>query len=166
MLRVGKIVAAHGLKGQVVFTHQLAHNNWLSANDFLFLELNKNSYIPFLVTEARATQSGEFIVALEEVNTVEEARGLIGKAVFVQENKLPAAADDSPLLWIGFTIVDRKHGSLGTIADVLETGHQWLARIDWQGREVLIPLIEPLITDLNLKNRFIRMDLPDGLLDI
>jgi 16S rRNA processing protein RimM len=69
-------------------------------------------------------------------------------------------------MWIGFNIVDRTLGSIGKVEDVFQTGHQWLAKTSYENREVLIPLIEQMILDVNTRNKFIRMDLPEGLFEL
>ncbi|HRO42160.1 MAG TPA: ribosome maturation factor RimM [Flavipsychrobacter sp.] len=166
MRRIGKIVATHGLKGAVVFTHVAGESNWLKENDVLFLEMNKGSFIPFFVSAAKAANDEEYIVNLEDVEQVEAARKLIGKQVYVKEEILSKVTGNSPLLWIGFNVIDKQKGSLGNIEDVVQTGHQWLGKINYEGREVLIPLIEQMIVDVNVRNKFIRMDLPEGLLEI
>jgi len=166
MIRIGKIAAAHGLQGSLILTHIVGKSDWLKKDDVLFLELNKGSYIPFFVLSVRSTADDEYIIGFEDVDRPEAARKLVGKQVYVQEDILKGHAADSPLLWIGFNIVDRERGGIGVIEDVLETGHQWLARITYNDREVLIPLIEQMILNVNVKNRFIRMDLPEGLLEL
>lgn len=166
MIRIGKIVATHGLKGAVVLTHVVGAGDWLHADDVLFLELNKGSFIPFFVTAAKPAGDDEYIINLEDTDLVEDARKLIGKQAYVKEDILSKHTADSPLLWIGFRIVDRNKGAIGEIADVVQIGHQWLATLQYEGREVLIPLIDQMILDVNVRNRFIRMDLPEGLLDL
>lgn len=147
-------------------THIVGNGNWLKKDDVLFLELRKGSYIPYFVTAARSTGDDEFIVNLEDVDAVEEARKLISKQVYVNMDVLTDHATDSPLLWIGFNIVDKEKGSIGAIEDVVQTGHQWLAKITYEGKEVLVPLIEQMILQVNARNKFIRMDLPEGLLEL
>jgi 16S rRNA processing protein RimM len=165
MIRVGKIAAVHGLRGAVVLTH-IAAGDWLRKGDTLFLELRKESYIPYFVSEVNSVKEGEYLVVLEDVATAEEARKLVGKQVYVRENILQGHTGDTPLLWIGFNVVDRKEGPLGPLEDVMQAGTQWLGRITREGREVLIPLVEPVLVEVNLKNRFIRTALPEGLLEI
>ncbi len=166
MIRIGKIAAAHGLHGDLILVHVVGKSDWLQKDQTLFLELQKGSYIPFFTVQVRRNTDEEYFVRLDEVEKVEQARRLVGKAVYVKEDIISGHAAESPLLWIGFKLIDRNKGSLGQIEDVVQTGHQWLAKITWEGREVLVPLIEPMILDLNIKNRFIRMDLPEGLLDL
>lgn len=166
MVRIGKIAATHGLHGDMILSHILNKKTWLKNNNVLFLELNKNSFIPFFVTNVKSEREDECIVRLEDVEKVEEAKMLIGKNVYVEEMVLDKQKIDSPLLWIGFNVVDKEVGSLGLIKDVVQTAHQWLATIDYEGKEVLIPLIQEMIIEVNTRNKFIRMDLPEGLLDL
>lgn len=166
MIRIGKIVATHGLQGALVMTHIVGQSDWLKKDDVLFLELNKGSYIPYFVTQARAANNEEYIVNVEDLDTVEAAKKLVGRQVYVKEDILSAHATDSPLLWIGFNMVDRQKGSLGPIEDVMQTGSQWLAKLTCEGKEVLVPLIEQMILDVNIRNKYVRVDLPEGLLEV
>ncbi|MEY4281427.1 MAG: rRNA processing protein RimM [Bacteroidota bacterium] len=91
---------------------------------------------------------------------------MVGKAVYVEDNVIQKEASDSPLAWIGFSIVDTNKGGIGTIEDVIKMGPQWLAKLTINEQEVLIPLVDDWIKDLNIKNKFIRMALPEGLIEI
>ena len=166
MIRIGKIVATHGLQGSLVLTHVVGSSDWLKKDDVIFLELNKGSFIPFFVQTAKAANDEEYIITVEDVTVVEAAKKLIGKQAYVKEDILSATAADTPLLWIGFNLVDKEKGSLGPIEDVMQAGPQWLAKLTYEGKEVLIPLIEQMILDVNIRNKYIRMDLPEGLLDL
>lgn len=166
MIRIGKIAATHGLKGEVIVTHILNKKGWLNKNDVLFLELNKNSFIPFFVTGIKADREDECVIKLEDLETVEAAKKLIGKKVYMEEILLEKQNIDSPLLWIGFNIIDKQMGEIGKINDVMQTAHQWLASVNYNDKEILIPLIQEMIVDLNIRNKYIRMDLPEGLLEV
>jgi 16S rRNA processing protein RimM len=166
MIRIGKIVATHGLQGGLIMTHLAASGDWLHPDHILFLELNKDSFIPFFVRQAKAAGKGEYMVRLEDVDSVEDAKLLIGKPVHVREDILMDHVADTPLLWIGFQVVDRTKGGIGPLDDVMQTGGQWLGKIMMEGREVLVPLVEQMIIEVNIRNRFIRMDLPEGLLEV
>lgn len=166
MLRVGKIVAVHGLQGAVVLRQIIDNTGWLNPGDVLFIELKRESFIPFFVEKAKPANEAEYIIVLDEVDDNEKAKKLVGKTVYVKEEILEKAKVDSPLMYIGFNLVDKTKGGIGTIEDVLLMGKQWIARLTVDGKEVLVPLVEDMILDVNYKNKFLRMDLPDGLLEI
>ncbi len=166
MIRIGKIVAVHGLQGAVIMTHIADKPDWLKKDDVLYIELQKDSRIPFFVQTATEARDGSYIIRLEDIATVEAARKLIGRHVYVASDVLAGMIKDSPLLWIGFNLTDRHYGSLGPLEDVVHTGTQWLGKIIFRGAEALIPLVAPILIEVNIKNRFIRVDLPEGLLDV
>ncbi len=166
MLRIGKIVATHGLDGTVVMTHIIGHSDWLKKEDILFLELNKDSYIPFFLTKVKATGNDEYLLNFEDTATVESARRLVSKHVYVKEDVLTKHAQDSPLLWIGFKVMDKEHGELGVIEDIMEAPTQWLAKLTYKNKEVLLPLVEQTIQQVDLEKKTIKMNLPEGLLEV
>lgn len=166
MLRVGKIVATHGLQGAVVLQQIIDDTGWLKKGDVLFIELRRESFIPYFVETAKAANDTEYIITLDDVTNAEEAKKLVGKTAYVKEEVLEKAKVDSPLMYIGFNLVDKTRGGIGTIEDVLLMGKQWIARLTVDGKEVLIPLVEEMILDVNYKNKYLRMDLPEGLLEI
>lgn len=166
MVRIGKIVATHGLQGAVILKHIAGSGNWLKKDDVLFIELRKESYIPHFVLQAKMANDEEYIVNMEDVETVEAAKKLIGKQVYVKEDILAGAVTDSPLLWIGFNLVDVNKGAIGQIEDVVQAGPQWLAKLTIEGKEVLVPLVEQMLVDVNMRNKYIRIDLPEGLIDV
>src|ERR1043165_5550485 len=126
MIRIGKIVATHGLQGDVVMTHITGKQGWLKTGDVLFLALRKDSYIPFFISQVKTAGVEEFVLHLEETDSVEAARKLVGKEAYVQEEVLAkSGVAETPLLWIGFELVDTEKGSLGKIEDIFQTSAQW-----------------------------------------
>jgi 16S rRNA processing protein RimM len=166
MIRIGKIVATHGVQGDMVIKHVVGNSKWLKKEEVLFLELRKESYIPFFTTDIRGINDDEYIIRLEDIPNVEEAKKLVGKEVYVKEEVLKDHAEDTPLLWKGFNLVDKNKGSLGAIEEVMEVGPQWLAKITYQDKEVLIPLAEDFLIEINMKNKFVRIELPEGLIEV
>lgn len=166
MLRIGKIVATHGLQGTLVLTHMMKENNWLKKDQVLFVALKRESYIPYFVTNVKGARAQEYQIQLEDIDHIDKARALVGKEVYVDAEVLGQATKDNPLLWIGFSIVDTELGNVGLLRDVAQTGHQWIGTLIYNDKEVLIPLVDDLIRDINLRNRFIRMELPPGILDL
>ncbi len=166
MIRVGKIVATHGLNGSLILTHIVGNSKWLKKDHVLMIEMQKGSYIPHFVSQCKATNDEEYIINVEDIDKVESAKKLVTKHVYVDESILKGYEKQSPLLWIGFNLIDKNEGELGAIEDVLQTGNQWLAKITYKNKEVLIPLINETIDGLDIKKRTINMTLPEGLLEV
>jgi len=167
MVRIGKIAGTRGLQGAVVLTHVVGSAAWLKEGLPLFVELRKDSRIPYFVSRVERAGDEECVVLLEDISGVEAARPLVGKAIYVESPVLEKGADErSPLRWIGYKLVDKTLGGLGPIEDVMQAGAQWLAQIKKDEKEVLIPLVDAFILEVNTRNKYVRMDLPEGLLDL
>ena len=166
MIRVGKIVATHGLNGSLVFTHVVGSSAWLKKEHVLLVEMQKGSFIPYFISQCKATNNKEYHISIENIDKIEEAKKLVTKHVYVDEALLKDYAKKSPLLWIGFNVIDKNNGDLGPIEDVMQTGSQWLAKLNYKNTEVLIPLIDQTIEQLDIKSKTLKVDLPEGLLEV
>jgi 16S rRNA processing protein RimM len=166
MIRVGKIVATHGLQGAIVMTHIVGDARWLKKGQPLMIEMLKDSLIPYFVIEIKSAGSSEIVVLLEDIQQMEMAKKLVGKAVYIAEDVLIGYDKKSPLLWLGFSITDVNTGIIGVIDDVMQTSNQWLGRVMYNDTEVLIPLIDQFIKQVDLRKKRLIMELPQGLLEV
>jgi 16S rRNA processing protein RimM len=57
-------------------------------------------------------------------------------------------------------------GLLGTITEVSPTGPNRLLTLNYNTKEVLIPVNGPFITSTNKTKKLIKVDLPEGFLEI
>jgi 16S rRNA processing protein RimM len=166
MIRIGKIVATHGLTGSIIMTHVAGSNTWLKKGHVLMVEMQKGSFIPYFVAQCKSAKPGEYHINLEDVTAQQEAKKLVTRHVYVDELILSGLARESPLLWIGFTISDKHYGNVGKIEDVMQAGAQWIAKIDYKGSEALIPLVDATLVGIDIKARMLITTLPEGLLEL
>jgi len=166
MIRIGKIVATHGINGSLILTHVVGNAKWLKKGHVLHVEMQKGSYIPYFIAQLKASNDKEYIIGIEDIDKPESAKKLVTKHVYVEEALLADYARQSPLLWIGFRAIDRNNGEIGIIEDVMQAGKQWLGKLTYKNSEVLIPLIDQVIDSLNVKSKTINITLPDGLLEV
>ena len=104
----------------------------------------------------------------EDIDHIDKAQPLTKKKIFLP-NRLKPKREKGTFFYtdlIGFTAEDLHKGKLGEILEVQEFPQQFLATIIYQEKEVLIPLNEAFILDMNMKGKTISLDLPEGLLDL
>ena len=166
MIRIGKIVATHGINGALILTHVVGNSKWLKKEHILQVEMQKGSFIPYFISKFKENNNKEYLINIEDIDKIESAKKLVTKHVYVDENILSDFARQSPLLWIGFKVIDAGIGEIGIIEDVMQTGNQWLAKLIYKNTEVLIPLIDQTISSLDIKKKIINMTIPDGLLEV
>jgi 16S rRNA processing protein RimM len=164
--KAGKLVAIHGLKGELVFKHSLGKKTSLKGLETIFIEERKDSFLPWFIESTRIKGQEEVLLKLENINTREAAMKLNQKEVWFSEPDFKKlATKSSPGSIIGYTIVNDKE-PLGEILEVIEQPHQLLCRLDIKGKEVLIPLHEETLQKTDHKKKQVLVSLPEGLLDI
>jgi 16S rRNA processing protein RimM len=164
--KIGKLVSAFGLKGEMILKHNLGKKTSLKGLTAIFIEEKKQSFIPWFISEARIKSEDEIYLTLQDVNTREAAIKITQKEVWIPETDFKKfSAKTSPINLLGFTILDGEK-ELGTILEVIEQPHQLLCRIEMQEKEVLIPLHEETIQKIDRKNKRVIVELPEGLLEI
>lgn len=165
--KIGRIASAHGLDGKVVLRHILEEKNIWSKIPHIFIELRRESYIPYFIEERKVLNHEEVLLKLDEVASMEDAKTLSGKWVYVEEavfaKLMPKAVSGG---MIGFSVTDKAAGLLGVIEDLFETPGQVLATIQYKGKEVMIPLVDATIVSIDGSRRMVYVQLPEGLLDV
>jgi 16S rRNA processing protein RimM len=171
-VNIGHTKKAHGLTGELKFAIDDQYLEDFMKNERIFIAV-KSSKIPYFIANVRG--KGELIVLLEDVDNRTAAEALQSKEIFLREQDIIADKErefempDDSLEYeglSGFMIVDKSMGEIGVIDEVLEMPQQEMAFLKFKGREVLIPLNEQMILEVDEKNRRVLMDLPDGLLEM
>lgn len=166
MQRIGKIVAAHGIQGDVIIAHDAVAPLHLNTWDCLLVELHPQSYIPFFIEEIHESGQEELICKFEEIPNREASHPLLNKAVYTSINfTVKLKTEEGYGQFIGFEIYD-KGQAVGQIQEVLDGAAQVLFKIQSSGRDILIPVVESFIEQIDSKKKIIFMNLPEGLLDL
>jgi 16S rRNA processing protein RimM len=163
---IGKLIAQHGLKGELLLKHTLGKKTSLKNLQAIFIEEKKNTFFPWFIESSKIKNEEEIYLKLEGVNDREAAMKLVKKEIWIPGPDFKKmAAKTSPASLLGYTILN-KNDKLGEILAVIEQPHQLLCRIEMNNKEVLIPLNEDTILKIDHKNNQVKVKLPDGLLEI
>jgi 16S rRNA processing protein RimM len=163
---IGKLVATFGVKGEVVLRHHLGKKTSLKDLETIFIEEKKDELLPYFIQSTRIKNDEELFLKFEGIDTKEAAHRLMQKQLWlIQEDFDKYAAKSAPIALLGYHIINEGK-DLGEILEVIEQPHQILCRIDWQGKEALIPIHEGSLQKLDKKKKQVYVELPEGLLDI
>lgn len=141
----------------------------LQAAEVVFIETLGHK-LPYFVENIKLEKPAT--IKFEEIQTKEEAQVITGQKVYVE---LAIEEDSSPLAkaqmteWtdlLTFQLEDEHLGPIGVIQEIYELPQQWLASIEYQGEEVLIPLNEAFVKGIDPTAKLILTDLPEGLLEL
>jgi 16S rRNA processing protein RimM len=163
---LGYIIKPHGLAGEVQVYIESETPEEYSELESVFVEINKK-LIPFFIDSISINRK-KAIVKFEDVDSVENAADFSGKKLFLPAVALPELEEDQFYYHdiIGYTVVDAEKGPLGPIREVYENPGHDLLGIEYQGKEVLIPIVDDFITKVDHQEKKMLVKLPEGLLDI
>jgi len=163
--KIGKVVGAHGLKGELVLKHVLGKKSSLKGLQAVFIE-DKKTFLPWFIHSVKIKNEEEVYLKLEEVNVRETAIKFIQKDMWVPEADFKKlAAKSSPANFPGYSLI-HENKNLGEILEVIEQPHQLLCRLEIQNKEVLIPLNDETLKKIDHKKKEVQVQLPEGLLEI
>jgi 16S rRNA processing protein RimM len=166
LIHIGKIVAPHGIAGQVIIEHALGKSISFKGVDVLFVEQTKNSFIPYFIQSASAKTDTLTHVHFEGMKNREATAIVVSKKVWVPQEAFQKLVEkNAPLALLGF-MVQEAGKNLGLIKEVIEQPHQLLVTIDYNGQEAYIPLHEETLKAVNHSKKIVTVELPEGLLDL
>ena len=108
-----------------------------------------------------------WLVLLSGVATPEAARALAGRHVAVRERDLPALGAGQFYCYelIGLDVIDDSGETIGTVSDVLAGSGNDLLVVTGGGKERLIPMVDRMVTAIDLGRRRIIVHPVPGLFD-
>jgi len=162
---IGFIRKANGFKGEVMLALHHSDAGDFAGSKFLFLEID-GRMVPFFI-ESFSDESGNTVVKFEDISTHEDASALMTLKVFLPSHELSEnSAEDSFNDLVGYSVIDKIKGMLGTVKSVSEMPGQVIIAFDYSGAEILLPLHYKTLMKIRKKKKELHVILPDGLLEV
>ena len=164
---LGKITRKFSFKGDLIIFLDTDSPSEYYSLDKIFIKI-KDRYIPYFIEEIYPYKNNSIRVHFEDVNDENEAKDLINKDVYLPTNSLPFLEGNKFYYHEieGFKIKDKKVGELGFVKYVNDKSPQHLFVVDYNKKEILIPINDELIENINRKEKLINMNLPSGLIEL
>ena len=164
---VGKIVKKYSFKGELLVKLDTDDPEQFLEMESVFVEKHKN-LIPFFIESISMHKSALLRIKFEDVSSEADAESLLGSELYLPLDLLPKLSGNRFYYHeiIGFTIVDVSFGTVGVVNGVNDSTAQALFEIDKDGTEVLIPISDDIIQNVDRNNRTITIQAPEGLIDI
>lgn len=166
---IGSIFKPHGIKGEL--SASIDADIDLDELQCVVLDID-GIFVPFFIDEWRSRGSESVLIKFDGVDSESAAASFANKELFAITEQLPIADDDDDderLYYddiVGFTIYDgdTEVGQVSMVDD--STANVLMHVITASGSTVLLPLSADLINDVDADNKILKMNLPDGLIDL
>jgi 16S rRNA processing protein RimM len=164
---LGSIAKTHGLKGEVLCFLDVDNTEEYAQMDSVFVEF-KQSLVPYFIQQIQIQPNNRAIIKFEEVDSIETAQALVHCKLWLPLDVLPETEEDGFYLHevIGFQVKDINKGVLGKITNIYEGNQQDLLGMEYQGKEVLIPIVDEIVLEIDYENQIVEVNLPEGLLEL
>ncbi|MDG1291461.1 MAG: ribosome maturation factor RimM [Flavobacteriaceae bacterium] len=164
---LGTIVGKYSFKGEVLAKLDTDNPDQYMEINSVLIDTSLG-LVPHFIDRSQLHKSSLMRVKFEGVDSESEAEALLKKDLFLPLEMLPPLKGNQFYYHevTGFSAIDQFEINIGTIKTVNDSGHQPLFVIDANGSEILIPVHDDFIKELDRKEQKIHLDLPDGLLDI
>ena len=174
MRLIARILKSNGTDGEVLMTFLGMDPEEINPKEPVFVEFD-GLPVPFFFESFTRRGTGRALVHLTGVRSLADADELAGRDVYVEA---PEEEDGEDI--IGWTVLDATGATVGTVRDYEDIPGNlciWVERDStdkpWndekkdaqeKAHEVLLPLHDDLILEVNPDTRTIMLEIPDGLL--
>ena len=111
--------------------------------------------------------ANQAILKLADVDG-EEAKSLVKSELYLPLTFLPPLTGNKFYFHevIGFEVIDKEKGNIGTCVDFMEISRQPIMQIDYNGTEILIPAVDEIFDTVDRAHKTITIVAPEGLIDV
>ena len=152
ILRVGKIVNTHGLKGEVKVIPLTDDPKRYNELEFVLIDGVERKI------QGCKYQKDRVIVKIEGIDTIEEAEKYKNKYMEIPREYAVPLEEDTYYIAdiIGCNVFDTNGKDLGEVYDVIQTKNNdvyWIRK----PKELLIPVLLDIVTDIDVENKKITI---------
>lgn len=163
---LGKITRKHGLSGNVILKLDTDQPELYNKLESIFIEIN-GLLVPFFIEKSSWSKQDALNILLKN-STEALVEQVLGKNVFLPLDTLPKLTGKQFYYHevIGFEVFEADGKTCGKIVSVNDQTAQHYFILEMAQKEVIIPIIKEWIIEVNREENFIKMKLPEGLIDV
>ena len=162
---IGKIVGSHGLKGTNKIRTFAESLSLFKPGRSILIRKGSGQKINLEINWVKP-QGRTTLLSFKGINDRSQAEALIGSELYIRKQDLPALEDDT-YYWfdlIGIEVYTTEKKYLGRIESIIETGSNDVYVVKDGKNEVLIPALESVVMDIELEQKRMQVNLPQGLI--
>lgn len=161
-LPLGLIGRPHATRGQVklrLFNEGSRTLSGLALPLEVILEDPEGRRRDARLTVARLV-SESYLLAFEGIDDRDQAATLTGLLLRLHRRHLPPLSEEE-FYWqdlVGCRVEDQDGRALGTLQAVFDNGAHGVGVVERAGEELLLPLTKPFLLEVDVENRFLRIE--------
>lgn len=166
LVAIARIAKPHGIRGEVSADVLTDFPERFEALETV-IALLPNGERRDLKIEKFRFQKNRVLLKLEGFDSMDSAETLRGAEICIHESEAVPLEEDEFYDWQleGCAVETIDGEELGTVKELMRTGATEILVVAGEEKEFLIPFAEAICTEIDIENKLIRIDAPEGLLD-
>ena len=163
-LLIGRIAGAHGVKGALKILSFAESPSDFESGSLIHLRGNQGGEKAYTIQWAKPHGRG-VLLSLAGIDNRSKAKSLIGAELFIEKKSLPALEEGTHYWFdiIGLSVFTLNNEYIGQVTSIIPTGSNDVYVVQDMDKEILVPALESVVTDIDLENKRMTVDLPEGL---
>jgi 16S rRNA processing protein RimM len=166
--QLGTLLRTHGVKGDFIAALDTDSPGRYKKLNLVYLEVDevlKEYNVTRISVKEKERSATLHLEGIEDMTTAEN---YLKCKLFLPLSMLPKLRGKKFYFHeiTGFTVEDKKLGTLGPITTVYDRAEQPVVEFEYQGRQILFPCHDKLIVKIDREQRIFYTDLPEGLVTI
>ena len=165
---IGRISGVHGIRGNLKVLSYAESLELFSLEDGVILQYPQGEVTHTAITSVKP-HGRKILVTVAGVNDRNQAEALVGSLIRIERRSLPPLEDDA-FYWtdlIGCEVETSQARYVGRVQSIIAKGGNDVLVVRNEGKgnraEVLIPIVESILKDVDLVARRLIVELPQGL---
>lgn len=166
LVAIARIIKPRGLRGEMV-AEILTDFPERFGETVSVIALLPNGARRDLVIENFWFQKDRIILKFADFDSIEKAEILRGSEICVPESAAVALEEGEFFDWqlAGCAVETIEGAKIGVVRELMRTGAAEILVVEGTKKEYLIPFAETICVEVDMENKLIRIDAPEGLLE-
>ena len=162
LLRIAQVLKSNGTDGALIIGLQDFGPEDIDTQEPVFIYFD-GLPVPFYFESFQEKGRNRALVRLTGVSSLKDAEELVGQGIFLQADALDGEEEGFEAL-IGWMLLDKNREEIGEITDFEDIPGNPCLYVETSRGQIMIPLHEELILEVDEERQQLVMDVPAGLL--
>lgn len=166
MFLVGTIVGTFGNKGDIKITPLIYPPDYLLEIKSIFIESLDNEKQEFKVLRSKKHKN-IYLFSLEGISDMDVAENLRGLSIYIPSIEFKELQKNEYYYHEleGLVAYTDSGNIIGKVDHIMKGGNDILVIKNEEGKEIMIPFVDELVPEVNLKEKTITINVIEGLMD-
>ena len=161
MQRIGQVLKSNGRDGELLVSFSGIAPEDIDLEEPVFIEFD-GLPVPFYFEAFSQRGNSRALVRLTGVHSLTDADELAGAVLYAEDDLYEDEEEDLT----GWTVLDADGTKVGTVSAHEDIPGNPCIWVETGRGECLLPLREELVLDVDETEKTLRMEIPEGLLDL